>query len=199
MTASKKHLKKLLVAAAIAFSFFSCSLEYEKEEAPESSYPEFTFTNAEFTKIEKNKKKIKMNAEKIEQYKADSFSFAKNVEFKTFDDEGKDETSGSCDMISADTVKERYILLGDVKMDMISEDMKIEADSLNFDKKNEQITSGIDQKVTIKRNDIDMEGIGFSASGVSKTFAFDRDVAGEIETKNEDEKKRTEPDGDKKQ
>ena len=147
----------------------------------------------------KNKKKIKMNAEKIEQYKADSFSFAKNVEFKTFDDEGKDETSGSCDMISADTVKERYILLGDVKMDMISEDMKIEADSLNFDKKNEQITSGIDQKVTIKRNDIDMEGIGFSASGVSKTFAFDRDVAGEIETENEDEKKRTEPDGDKKQ
>ena len=185
MTASKKHLKNLLVAAAIAFSFFSCSLEYEKEEAPESSYPEFTFTNAEFTKIEK--------------YKADSFSFAKNVEFKTFDDEGKDETSGSCDMISADTVKERYILLGDVKMDMISEDMKIEADSLNFDKKNEQITSGIDQKVTIKRNDIDMEGIGFSASGVSKTFAFDRDVAGEIETENEDEKKRTEPDGDKKQ
>ena len=197
MTAINKQLKKLFIISTIAFSFFSCSLEYEKEETPESSYPEFTFNNAEFTKIEKNKKKIKMNAEKIEQYKADSFSFAKNVEFSTFDSDGKDETNGSCDLISADTIKERYILLGDVRMNMISEDMKIEADSLNFDKKNEQITSGIDQKVTINRNDIDMDGFGFSASGVSKTFAFNRDISGTIESKNEDEKENSQSENQK--
>ena len=199
MTMRKTLPAKIFAIASATAALLSCSLEYEKEDAPESSYPEFTFNNAEFTKIERSKKKIKMSAEKIEQYKADSFSFAKNVVFNTFDTDGKDETSGSCDLISADTVKERYILFGDVKMDMVSENMSITAESLNFDKKNEQITSGIDQTVVIKRDDIDMEGVGFSASGVSKTFAFDRDVSGEIETKNEDEEKRAEPDDGKKQ
>ncbi|MCR5126162.1 MAG: LPS export ABC transporter periplasmic protein LptC [Treponema sp.] len=176
----------LLTALAI---LPSCSLDYEKEESPESSYPEFTFNNAEFTKVEKSKKKVKMNADKIEKYKADSLSFAKNVDFSTFDEDGNDDTQGSCDLISADTAKEHYILFGDVKMNMISQNMQIFADSLNFDKKNEQITSGLDQKVTIKREDIDMSGIGFSASGVSKTFAFDRDVSGFIETDEETNEK----------
>ena len=34
-----------------------------------------------------------------------------------------------------------------------------------------------------------MSGIGFSASGVSKTFAFDRDVSGFIETDEETNEK----------
>lgn len=176
----KKHF--LLVFVFIFLS--SCSLEYEKEENPENTTPEFTFTNANFSRVEKDKKKMLIVAEKIEQYKTDSTSFAKNVKFNTFNDEEKDEIEGNCNFIFVNTINERYMLFGNIEMNMISQNMKIKAESLNFDKKNEQITSEINQKVTIRRNDIEISGIGFSASGVSKKFAFLKEVSGEIETEN---------------
>ena len=175
----------------LAFSFGllgSCSLEYEEEANPESTTPEFVFNEANFTRVEKNSTKIRMNAEKIEQYKADAFSFAREVEFLTFTEEGEEETEGRCDMLSADTRNEKYILLGAIEIDMKKDNMKIRAESLNFDKRTEQITSGIDQKVTLTRSDADVSGYGFSASGVSRRFEFLRDAAGTIETDDGEEK-----------
>ncbi len=151
---------------------FSCSLNYEKEKNPESTTPEFVFTNAQFSRVEQEKTTMRLTAQKIEQYKNDGVSVAKNAEFSTFDKDGNDETAGSCQRISADTKNERYILLGDIKMNLISQEMKINAESLNFDKKNEQITSGTEQVVTIIRDDAEITGTGFAASGVSKTFSF---------------------------
>ena len=60
--------------------------------------------------------------------------------------------------------------------------MLIEADSLNFNKKTEQITSGKSSEVRLKKNDIMMQGYGFSASGVSKSFSFVDTVSGTIIT-----------------
>lgn len=185
-----------IFSIVFAINSLSCSLNYAKEDNPESSTPEFIFNNARFSKIEKRKLKMKMEAEKIEQYKSDSFSFAKNSVFKTFNENGNEETSGKCDLVSADTNNERYMLFGNINMNLIEQEMEIFADSLNFDKKNEQITSGTEQTVKIIKKDTEITGIGFSASGVSKKFTFNKNVIGTIETDDENNNNTNENDSE---
>ena len=60
--------------------------------------------------------------------------------------------------------------------------MEIEADTLNFNKKTEQITSGKSSEVHLTKKDVTMQGYGFSASGVSKSFSFVDTVSGIINT-----------------
>lgn len=178
----------------ILFSIFlfSCSLEYEKEENPENQTPEFVFYNANYTKIENNKKKMKMNADQIEQYKSDSFSFISNARFTTFDKEEKEDTIGKCNLISADTTNEKYIMFGNIELNIISEKTNIFAEILNIDKKNEQITSDINKEVQIKKEDIDVKGCGFSSSGISKTYSFLSNSSGTMITKEENKEKTNE-------
>ena len=106
-------------------------------------------------------------------------------EFETFDKSGKEETSGRCQLIAANTNKEIYTLYGDIQLNLTKQDMKISADSLNFNKKTEQITSGMNSEVKLVKKDISMSGYGFSASGVSKSFTFTDRVDGTINTKDE--------------
>ncbi|MDY6397029.1 MAG: LPS export ABC transporter periplasmic protein LptC [Treponema sp.] len=176
-----KKLYSFLLIIAIFFSV-SCSLNYLNSENSEASIPEFCFKNASYTKYEASKKNVSLKAEQLEQYKSDNAVFAKNAVFETYDTDGKEDTGGSCQLISANTKKEIYTLYGDIQLRLPKQDMLIEADSLNFNKKTEQITSGKSSEVRLKKNDIMMQGYGFSASGVSKSFSFVDTVSGTIIT-----------------
>mgnify|MGYP002623828484 CR=1 FL=1 len=165
----------------------SCSLNYAKEENPEATVPEFIFSNSTFSRTEIGKTTMKFAAQKIERYKADGISVAKDVAFKTFSKDGEAETEGKSERVIADSQNELYVLLGGIEMNLVQDEMKIEAESLHFDRKNEQITSGLFQAVTIHKKDADITGTGFSASGISKTFQFLNDVFGTIETSEDEE------------
>lgn len=171
-----------LSLAVSVFISFSCSLNYLQGENSEDSIPEFCFKNANYTKYEGNKRNVTLKAEQLEQYKSDNAVFAKNASFETFDDEEEMETGGSCQLIAADTKKEIYTLYGDILLSLPKQDMEIAADTLNFNKKTEQITSGKSSEVRLTKKDISMQGYGFSASGVSKSFSFIDTVSGTINT-----------------
>ena len=177
----------LIILASIISLSFSCSLNYLKSENSEDTIPEFSFKNANYSKYESSKKNVSLKAEQLEQYKSDNSVFAKNAEFETFDSDGKEETSGSCQLISANTRKEIYTLYGQIQLNLPKQEMQISADSLNFNKKTEQITSGKNSEVKLIKKDIEMSGYGFSASGVSKTFSFIDSVSGTIVTDDKNE------------
>ena len=158
-----------------------------KSENSEDSIPEFCFKKANYTKYESNKKNISLRAEQLEQYKSDNAVFAKNAEFKTYDAEENEETGGSCQLIAANTKKEIYTLYGDILLSLPKQEMQIEADTLNFNKKTEQITSGKSSEVRLTKKDISISGYGFSASGVSKAFSFIDTVSGIINTNGDNE------------
>ena len=180
----KKSYSLLLIFFFI-FSF-SCSLNYLQSENSENSIPEFKFKNANYTKYEASKKNISLKAEQLEQYKSDNAVFAKNAEFETFDSDGKRETSGACQLISANTKNEIYTLYGEIQLKLPKQEMQIYADSLNFNKKTEQITSGKSSEVKLTKKGIEIAGYGFSASGVSKSFSFIDSVSGTIKTNDEE-------------
>ena len=148
----------------------------------EDKIPEFSFKNANYFKYEAGKKNISLTAEKLEQYKSDNAVFAKNAEFETFDKEGKLETKGACGLVSASTQKEIYTLYDEIKLELPKQEMTIEAESLNFNKRTEQITSSRTGEVKLNKKDIRMSGYGFSASGVSNSFSFIDSVSGTIVT-----------------
>lgn len=175
---------KNLALLFLPFTFFSCSLEYYKSQNSESVIPEFIFNNASFSRYEVGKSKIKLYSEKIEQYKSDSSTYAKNAKFDTFDDDGNLETTGQCGILEMKTETENYKFFKNIQLNMLSQKMEVKAQTLSFNKKSEQITSDYNSEVQLSKNGMQVTGTGFSASGISKTFIFENGASGTIETDN---------------
>lgn len=160
----------------------SCSLKYGMTLYDENSSPEFVFSDVHFDRYEDNKKTLSLSAERLEQYKDGKSIFAKKPAFKTYDNNGALATEGSCELLSADTDEEKYVLYDNIEINNISDDIIVSAANLKWNGKTEQLTSGRTDNVSIKRGKTVMSGSGFSASGVSKQFSFTGVVTGETET-----------------
>ena len=158
----------------------SCSLKYDTTVYDESNIPEFIFEDAKYTRYKDYSTEMIMDATKLEQYHSGSIMYVKDVEFKTFDKTGKTETTGKCGLLSIDNDLDEYTLYDNIEIENINENIKISADSLRWNGKSEQLTSGRNDMVKIEQNDTVMYGSGFSASGVSKKYAFTGVVSGEI-------------------
>lgn len=179
-------LKKVILLPLSAVFLASCSLNYGSEVDSESLVPEFTFEEAVFKRYSANALKIDLEAEKLEQYKTDGASYAKNARFKTFKDDGTQDTDGTCALMALKSREKQYSLFDEIKISIKSEELSITAQALFFDANTEQLTGAFDQVVSIERKGTALSGRGFSASGVSKKFSFLSDVTGTVDNK-EDE------------
>lgn len=170
------------ITAVFILLLSSCSLEYYKSGNSENTTPEFIFNMANFSRYESGNPKFQMSAEKIEQYKSDGSTYAKNTNFKSYNSKSELEAEGFCGLLEAKTNTEKYKLFNDIYLNMISEKMEINAQRLFFDKKSEQITSDFDSEVTLKKDNFAISGTGFSGSSLSRKFSFDYNVSGTIQT-----------------
>ena len=175
-----------LVMGAVLLSF-SCSLKYDETVSVEERVPEFVFQDTSMVRCDENKVTFEMSAGVLEQYKKSSETFAKDVSFISYDDDGQISTEGQCGFLFSDTDKKLYELYDDIKLYNRSENTNFFANILRWNEKNEQLTSGRGEMVKVEKEDTVMRGTGFSASGVSKTFSFRGTVSGEIETKSQEE------------
>lgn len=169
--------------AAVIFSLSCCSLDYGKAETSEDVIPELSFTDANFNRFEDNRQTMHVQAEKIEQYKNEDSSYARKVQFKTWNKQGELDTEGSCGLVAADSKNEQYNLFDSISVKLYGQNLRLVAENLRFNGKTEQLTSGKYDTVSIERDDVSVSGKGFSASGVSRSFAFASNVGGTITTK----------------
>lgn len=174
--------KFLFLTQAFLFAslLISCSLNYGEQVKAEGVVPEFVFNNARFSRYENKKKTMELDAESLEQYKSDSASFAKNATFKTWNKEGNLDTEGKCVLLGLNTNDKIYTMFNDIILKNIDQELEIHAQNLKWDGKTEQLVSGKNDIVRIKRGSLELEGKGFSASGVSKSFSFSQKVQGTI-------------------
>jgi LPS export ABC transporter protein LptC len=180
-------MKTTIILLFSTFLLFSCSVKYEESVRAESVVPEFTFTNVDLNRYESNKLTVKFTAEKLEQYKNSSESFAKNIEFSSYNKKNELTTEGSCNLLAANTDTEIYTLFDNIQVSSKEDNVKFYSDSLKWNAKTEQLTSGKSNTVKIQKDDATIYGSGFSASGVSKSFSFSGSVSGEIITKDNSE------------
>lgn len=176
-------MKKIFFVLVLALSTISCSIKYQDSFNAENSVPEFKFEESELTRYEKRKITVSFSAQELEQYKKSSESFAKNIDFTSFDDNGEVSVQGSCDLLSANTDTETYLLFDNINVYSKKEAATFTSDSLRWDAKTEQLTSGRLDTVKIKKDDVTIYGTGFSSSGIDKSFRFSGTVSGEIITK----------------
>lgn len=180
-------LKRIIYFLGSIFLLASCSLKYDDTLDVGSRIPELIFQDTVMTRYEDNEVTVEMNAEVLEQYKKSSESFAQNVEFISYNDDGEIDTEGSCGYLFTDTKKEIYELYDDIELYNRSENTNFFANVLRWNAKTEQLTSGRGDMVRIEKEDAIIRGTGFSASGISKDFSFRGTVSGDIETKDSDE------------
>lgn len=180
-------MKKRILAITISslFIFLGCSLKYSQSYQDESNVPEFIFTDAVYTKYEDDAKKLSLSAGVLEQYKEGNSMYARDVSFQLLKKTGEIETEGSCKLLSANSDEEKYTLYDDIKIKNFDENLEVTAGSIRWNGKSEQLTSSRNDMVKIKKGDTTMQGSGFSASAISKKFAFTGVITGEFE-KNED-------------
>ena len=180
-------LNKVFAAALFLILTVSCSLNYGNEQSSESSVPEFSFENATYNRYSNNKKTVEIKAGRLEQYKSDGTSYAKDAQFKTFNDDGDLDTEGECSLLAADTRKKHYSLYQDIVLSLHSQDMTLNAQALFFDGKTEQLTGSVDDDVKIIRKNTEVTGRGFSASGVNRTYSFNSSISGTVTESEEKE------------
>lgn len=176
--------KKVIILFLVILSF-SCSLNYGNQEESEDLVPEFDFSNATFKRFSEGKVSVVLNASNLEQYKSDSSSFAKNVEFQTFNKTGQIETSGSCEYLSGDINNELYYMFNNVKINNFEQDLIFNTQSLFFNGKNEQLVCSNDDDVFITKKGTSIHGKGFSASALSNSYSFNQQISGIIEEENQ--------------
>lgn len=174
-----KKVKTVFILTWTGF-FLSCSLNYGTEQSSESTVPEFSFKNAVFNRYEDGTTSISLQAEKLEQYKSDGSSYAQNAEFKTYSKSGELDTEGFCQLLASNTNSKEYSLFDGISLNIYSQDLKLQAQSLHYNGKTEQLTSDRNETVTIERKNTVIQGKGFSASAVSKTYSFENQVSGTI-------------------
>ncbi|MCR5284078.1 MAG: LPS export ABC transporter periplasmic protein LptC [Treponema sp.] len=160
--------------------FSACSLKYTETPVVDSLVPEFVFEDVSMKSYEDKEKLSEVNAGTLEQYKNSSESYARNLNFKSFNKEGKVSQEGSCGYLFADTKKESYQLFDDITIKDYSDNINFYASALQWDGKNEQLTSGKSENVKVEKDDTVIVGSGFSASGVSRSYRFTGSVSGSM-------------------
>lgn len=185
----RRSISRFATPAVIAAAamFLSCSLKYDEEVDTAAVVPELQFTNSRFTRYEDNRKSMSISAALLEQYKNGNSTYAKDASFTTWNEDGSLSTSGRCGLLSSNSDDEIYTLFDSIELENHEQNFKIQAESLKWNSKNEQLVSGRKEKVRLIRDDVDMEGTGFSASGVSRTFSFTSGISGTITTGEADE------------
>lgn len=167
----------------LLLTFFSCSLSYRTQtNDAEENVPDLTFSGTNFTRYEDTRKTVVFTADKIEQYNDGTTMYAKNMSFSIFDKDGKEDSSGSCNLMSANTGKGIYELFDNIEIKNNSREILLKANALRWNEKTEQIIGSTTDTVSLIKNNTTLAGKSFSASAVSNSFSFGGNVAGKVVT-----------------
>ncbi|MBP5569380.1 MAG: LPS export ABC transporter periplasmic protein LptC [Treponema sp.] len=181
-----KILLRVFSILCVSLFVTGCSVKYGEEVRAEKSNPEFVFSNLIYSKYENNKLKTKLQAQQMEKYKSNSEIYATNITFESFDENAQPDTSGSCGYLFANPDSELYELYDNINISSKEYKANFSANSLKYNGKTEQLVGSKTDTVKIEKDDTVIYGTGFSASGLSDTFAFSGTVTGDIQTDKEE-------------
>lgn len=165
----------------------SCSLKYDEPVNSENVTPELQFKNIDYKRYEDKKLTTQIKAEVLERYRGDGAAYAKQASFYSWNKKGELTTEGSCALLGIDSNNDIYTLFNSIFLHNIDQNFSLKASNLKWNGKTKQLTSGKGDTVFVLRDDIEIEGTGFSASGITQSFIFENSVVGEINTKDDSE------------
>ena len=178
----------ILASTILIFSLSSCSLNYTKDEKKEyAKVPNFSFKNATYTQYENNNISMQLQSELLEQYTENSTFFALNPEFYVWNNDNTVGAQGKCKYLSINNSTSDYTMYNNIYIQDFQNDVFIQGDTLRYNAKTDQLSSGKGDLIYLEKGDTILQGKGFSASGLTKTYKFESNVKGELKNTSENE------------
>lgn len=173
-----KYAQSALLLMSLLLSFTGCSLKYDEEAAAVADVPELIFKDVTYNRYKDNNLSMSLKAFSLEQYKNGDSAYADQAVFCTWDKDQQKSTNGSCGLLAIQSKDEIYKLFTDIIITDPLQNITLKAQSLSWNGKTEQLVSGARERVSITKDNLQIQGTGFSASGLSRTFAFNSNVSG---------------------
>lgn len=178
------------IVLLFVLNFCACSLQYQRTVNPENKIPQIIFEDAELVRYVDTKKNVELKSSRFEQYKSINSAFAKDATFVLFDSAKNKTSSGKAALICVDTKNDVFELYDGIEFIDDTQNIKINAASIKWNGKTEQLVSEKNNVVTIQKDDLIVTGKDFSASAISNTFLFSDSVFGKqiLTNKNDNSK-----------
>ncbi|MGI5174475.1 LPS export ABC transporter periplasmic protein LptC [Treponema sp. OMZ 840] len=182
-TYGRSRIVPIFIAALLCIC--GCSLDYGQASQAQILSPEFVFYDARFTRVQNKKIKLKLQADKLEQYTGMDVMYGQNVHFALYDERGQSSLTGNCMLLSADKDNKVYHFFSNVYIKSYEYRAEISAQNLRWNEDTEILDSGKNDFVGIsveKPNGarIQIEGKGFSAYKKDRSFRFSENISGTL-------------------
>jgi LPS export ABC transporter protein LptC len=167
-----------------------CSFDYG-DSAEEDTGPDLIMNNVEYVRVRDGKPQVRFEAEYAERYEKQQTMELRHFTFEQFDTTGNEINSmGKVDEASVELESGNIHMKGGVRIEVDSEDITIETESLEWQDK-ERIILGLEGEPVgvLKSDGTSFTGYGFSADARKRTWTFSGAVEGTYvhEDKEEDD------------
>jgi LPS export ABC transporter protein LptC len=165
-----------LLVLCVLCSLFGCSLDYAQAEITEElseEIPETVLTDFTHTVVENGRPEFVISADRAENFTERKQTVLFQVTFAEYDSDGSVVTEGVADRAVFFTDTENAELRGNISFYSASEEGRIEAQYLEWNREERRLTSNpADQVLLAKESGSQIRGTGFRADFTLKQIEF---------------------------
>jgi LPS export ABC transporter protein LptC len=188
----KKYVRFLIIFPLI---LGGCSFDYG-DSAGEDTGPDLIMNDVEYVRVRDGNPQVRFEAEYAERYEKQQTMELRHFTFEQFDTAGVEINSkGRVDEASVELESGNIHMKGGVRIEVESEDITIETESLEWQDKERAILGAEGDPVGVLRSDgTSFTGYGFTADARKRTWSFSGAVEGTYVHEDKDDDDTTESD-----
>ncbi|MDR2490224.1 MAG: LPS export ABC transporter periplasmic protein LptC [Spirochaetaceae bacterium] len=182
------YIFRLFALVGVTF-IVSCSFDYETITDEDNSIPDIVLESMEWVRVRGGDPTAKLIAEKGERYEKSHIMELSNYSFEQYN-----TSSGAVDSVGEGGKARIELESGNIKMNenviinVDSDDIKLDAEDLEWRDKERALSSGQYTMVHIMQDDgTDFSGAGFSADVRSRTWLFTAGAGGDFYLEDDEE------------
>ncbi|MDR1858813.1 MAG: LPS export ABC transporter periplasmic protein LptC [Treponema sp.] len=180
MKKETKHIPLLFALCSLLFALCSCSFDYGNQGGADSGLPDIVMDNVEYVRVRSADPQARLQAERVERYESRRVMELRNFSFEQFGNRGEDVNAyGRAGNASFEIDSGDIRMGGGVRLEVESEDIIIETESLEWRDKPRTLSGGDEEEVYIyQENGTVFTGIGFHANARQRTWGFSGGAGG---------------------
>lgn len=172
----------LRISSGIAtLLFLSCSFDYGNGAEESAPVPGLVMETARAERYEDSRLSVVIEADILEMYDTDRIWSGSGVLFLQYahDGTGTLEAEGSAALLLVEDAKKRYTLGGGTWFRYYPDGITLTSPDLRWDKASSLLQGPVDGAVLLEKDDGSrVEGLGFSADTLERSYRFGRAVSG---------------------
>jgi LPS export ABC transporter protein LptC len=180
MRVSKLNIRDVLILFCAAIALLSCSFDYSTISESEQEKPDLVMQDVDYVRVTDGKISLHMQADQLDRFEQKRLLQVQNIRFEQFS-KGKleAETVGSAGVAQFWTATSDALFSDGVRLLIKSEDLAVEAKSLQWNNSQKKLYGPQDDQVLLKKADGSLlVGKSFSADGRSRSWQFAGSVSG---------------------